>query len=306
MARHAKLYSIRTRMVGIKTTSHMTDIHLLGAQDIRRLATALGVTPTKKWGQNFVIDPNTVRRIVEQAHVDANDVVVEIGPGLGSLTLALLQHAAQVVAVEIDPRLATQLPLTVAEFAPGAAQRLMVINQDALTIDSLPASPTKLVANLPYNVSVPVVLHMLEKFPTINEVLVMVQLEVADRLAAKPSSKIYGVPSVKANWYGDVSKAGNVGRNVFWPAPNVDSGLVRIVRRETPGDEHLRRSVFAIVDAAFGQRRKTLRTALGAALGSPTEVEDILNRAQIDSSLRGEQIGLAEFVAIAQSAEQVQ
>lgn len=284
----------------------MTDIHLLGAQDIRRLATALDVSPTKKWGQNFVIDPNTVRRIVEQAHVDSSDVVVEIGPGLGSLTLALLERAAQVVAVEIDPRLAEQLPATVTEFAPSAAPRLTVINEDALTIDSLPASPTKLVANLPYNVSVPVVLHMLEKFPTINEVLVMVQLEVADRLAAKPGSKIYGVPSVKANWYGEVTKAGNVGRNVFWPAPNVDSGLVRIVRRQTPGNEELRRSVFAIVDSAFGQRRKTLRTALGAALGSPAAVDEILSRAHIDSSLRGEQIGLAEFVAIAHSAGQVQ
>ena len=284
----------------------MTDIHLLGAQDIRRLATALDVSPTKKWGQNFVIDPNTVRRIVEQAHVGPDDVVVEIGPGLGSLTLALLERAAHVVAVEIDPRLAQQLPLTVAEFAPSQVNNLTVINDDALTITSLPVAPTKLVANLPYNVSVPVVLHMLEMFPTINEVLVMVQLEVAERLAANPGSKIYGVPSVKASWYGDVTKAGNVGRNVFWPAPNVDSGLVRIVRRDTPGDEELRRHVFSIVDSAFGQRRKTLRTALGAALGTPARVDEILTIAGIDSSLRGEQIGLADFVAIAHAAVQVQ
>ena len=284
----------------------MTDIHLLGAQDIRRLATALDVSPTKKWGQNFVIDPNTVRRIVEQAHVGPQDVVVEIGPGLGSLTLALLERAASVVAVEIDPRLAEQLPLTVSEFAPMQAANMTVLNEDALTITSLPSAPTKLVANLPYNVSVPVVLHMLEMFPTIDEVLVMVQLEVADRLAANPGSKIYGVPSVKASWYGEVTKAGNVGRNVFWPAPNVDSGLVRIVRRETPGDEILRQRVFAIVDSAFGQRRKTLRTALGAALGAPARVDDILTIAGIDSSLRGEQIGLADFVAIARAAVQVQ
>ncbi len=284
----------------------MTDIHLLGAQDIRRLATALDVSPTKKWGQNFVIDPNTVRRIVEQAHVGPQDVVVEIGPGLGSLTLALLERAASVVAVEIDPRLADQLPLTVSEFAPTQAANMTVLNEDALTITSLPSAPTKLVANLPYNVSVPVVLHMLEMFPTIDEVLVMVQLEVADRLAANPGSKIYGVPSVKASWYGEVTKAGNVGRNVFWPAPNVDSGLVRIVRRETPGDEILRQRVFAIVDSAFGQRRKTLRTALGAALGAPARVDDILTIAGIDSSLRGEQIGLADFVAIARAAVQVQ
>lgn len=284
----------------------MTDIHLLGAQDIRRLATALDVSPTKKWGQNFVIDPNTVRRIVEQAHVGVEDVVVEIGPGLGSLTLALLERAARVVAVEIDPRLAQQLPVTIAEFAPVQASNLVVLNEDALTITELPSAPTKLVANLPYNVSVPVVLHMLEMFPTINEVLVMVQLEVADRLAANPGSKIYGVPSVKASWYGEVTKAGNVGRNVFWPAPNVDSGLVRIVRRDTPGDEVLRRNVFAIVDSAFGQRRKTLRTALGAALGTPSKVDQILTIAGVDSSLRGEQIGLADFVAIANAAVQVQ
>lgn len=284
----------------------MTDIHLLGAQDIRRLATTLDVSPTKKWGQNFVIDPNTVRRIVEQAHVGPHDIVVEIGPGLGSLTLALLERAASVVAVEIDPRLADQLPLTVSEFAPTQAANMTVLNEDALTITSLPSAPTKLVANLPYNVSVPVVLHMLEMFPTIDEVLVMVQLEVADRLAANPGSKIYGVPSVKASWYGEVTKAGNVGRNVFWPAPNVDSGLVRIVRRETPGDEILRQRVFAIVDSAFGQRRKTLRTALGAALGAPARVDEILTIAGIDSSLRGEQIGLADFVAIARAAAQVQ
>ena len=284
----------------------MTDIHLLGAQDIRRLATALDVSPTKKWGQNFVIDPNTVRRIVDQAHVSHEDVVVEIGPGLGSLTLALLERASQVVAVEIDPRLAQQLPITVAEFAPAQASNMIVLNEDALTITELPAPPTKLVANLPYNVSVPVVLHMLEMFPTINEVLVMVQLEVADRLAANPGSKIYGVPSVKASWYGEVTKAGNVGRNVFWPAPNVDSGLVRIVRRATPGDEELRRHVFDIVDSAFGQRRKTLRTALGAALGTPARVDQILAIAGVDSSLRGEQIGLEAFVAIAHAAVQVQ
>ena len=284
----------------------MTDIHLLGAQDIRRLASALDVSPTKKWGQNFVIDPNTVRRIVEQAHVGPQDVVVEIGPGLGSLTLALLERATAVVAIEIDPRLANQLPLTVAEFAPAQAKNLVVINQDALTIAALPSAPTKLVANLPYNISVPVVLHMLEMFPSIDEVLVMVQLEVADRLAASPGSKIYGVPSVKASWYGEVTKAGNIGRNVFWPAPNVDSGLVRIVRRPTPGDEELRRDVFSIVDSAFGQRRKTLRTALGAALGAPARVDQILSIAGIDSSLRGEQIDLADFVAIAHAAVKVQ
>ena len=284
----------------------MTDVQLLGAQDIRRLATELDVSPTKKWGQNFVIDPNTVRRIVEQAHVKAGDVVVEIGPGLGSLTLPLLERASHVVVIEIDPRLATQLPITISEFAPSRAEHLTVVNQDAMTLNSLSHEPTRLVANLPYNISVPVVLHMLEMFGSIKEVLVMVQLEVAERLAAKPGSKIYGVPSVKASWYGDVSKAGNVGRNVFWPAPNVDSGLVRIVRRDTPGDESLRKDVFAIVDSAFGQRRKTLRTALGAALGTPARVDEILHIAGIDSSLRGEQIGLDDFVAIAKAAKEVQ
>lgn len=281
----------------------MSDITLLGAQDIRTLAKDIDVSPTKKWGQNFVIDPNTVRRIVDAAHVNENDVVLEVGPGLGSLTLALLEKAKHVVVVEIDPRLAEKLPHTIAAFAPGREGDVTVVQADALTITELPCEPTKLVANLPYNVSVPVVLHLLEYFPSIQEVLVMVQAEVADRLAATPGSKIYGVPSVKASWYGQTSRAGAIGRNVFWPAPNVDSGLVRIERRETPGDEALRKSVFAIVDSAFGQRRKTLRSSLASALGSSTRIDDVLARAGVDSGLRGEQLDLNDFVAIAQAAK---
>lgn len=278
---------------------------LLGATEIRALAASLNTTPTKKLGQNFVIDPNTVRRIVTQAHVSESDVVVEIGPGLGSLTLALLPNVAKVLAVEIDPVLAGALPSTVALHAPNLKDNLTVINADAMRIAELPAAPTHLVANLPYNVSVPVVLHFLETFPSLREILVMVQAEVADRMAAGPGSKIYGVPSVKMAWYGEVTKAGSVGRNVFWPAPNVDSGLVRLVRKERDFDPELRELTFTIVDAAFGQRRKTLRTALGSALGSPQAVESILRDAGVDPGLRGEQLSLQGFVAIAQSAKKV-
>ena len=278
---------------------------LLGATEIRALAASLNITPTKKLGQNFVIDPNTVRRIVTQAHVGPTDVVVEIGPGLGSLTLALLPNVAKVVAVEIDPILSKALPATVALHAPKLKDNLTVITADAMKIDSLPHDPTHLVANLPYNVSVPVVLHFLETFPSLREILVMVQSEVADRMAAGPGSKIYGVPSVKLAWYGDVDKAGSVGRNVFWPAPNVDSGLIRLVRKDRKLDPELRETLFRVVDAAFGQRRKTLRTALGSALGSPQEVEVLLRSAGIDPGLRGEQLSLANFVAIAQQAKKV-
>jgi 16S rRNA (adenine1518-N6/adenine1519-N6)-dimethyltransferase len=281
------------------------EVTLLGATEIRALAASLNATPTKKLGQNFVIDPNTVRRIVTQAHVSESDVVVEIGPGLGSLTLALLPNVAKVLAVEIDPVLAGALPATIALHAPNLIDNLTVINADAMRITELPAAPTHLVANLPYNVSVPVVLHFLETGPSLREILVMVQAEVADRMAAGPGSKIYGVPSVKMAWYGEVTKAGSVGRNVFWPAPNVDSGLVRLVRKERVFDPELRELTFTIVDAAFGQRRKTLRTALGSALGSPQNVESILRDAGVDPGLRGEQLSLQDFVAIAQSAKKV-
>lgn len=284
----------------------MSDSHeptLLGATEIRALAASLNATPTKKLGQNFVIDPNTVRRIVTQAHVSAKDVVVEIGPGLGSLTLALLPNVAKVLAVEIDPVLASALPSTVALHAPNLKDNLTVINADAMRITELPENPTHLVANLPYNVSVPVVLHFLETFPSLQEILVMVQAEVADRMAAGPGSKIYGVPSVKMAWYGEVTKAGSVGRNVFWPAPNVDSGLVRLVRMKREFEPELRELTFTIVDAAFGQRRKTLRTALGSVLGAPQRVESILRDAGIDSGLRGEQLALRDFVAIARQAK---
>jgi 16S rRNA (adenine1518-N6/adenine1519-N6)-dimethyltransferase len=278
---------------------------LLGATEIRSLAASLNATPTKKLGQNFVIDPNTVRRIVTQAHVGKTDVVVEIGPGLGSLTLALLPNVAKVIAVEIDSVLAGALPSTIALHAPGLKDNLTVINTDAMRITNLPTAPTHLVANLPYNISVPVVLHFLETFPSLREILVMVQAEVADRMAAGPGSKIYGVPSVKMAWYGEVTKAGSVGRNVFWPAPNVDSGLVRLVRKDREFDPQLRELTFAIVDAAFGQRRKTLRTALGSVLGTPQNVDRVLKDAGVNSGLRGEQLSLQDFVTIAQLAKKV-
>ncbi|MEU1724157.1 16S rRNA (adenine(1518)-N(6)/adenine(1519)-N(6))-dimethyltransferase RsmA [Nonomuraea sp. NPDC005692] len=276
-------------------------MRLLGPAEIRILANKLDLRPTKKLGQNFVIDAGTVRRIVRVADLSADDVVIEVGPGLGSLTLALLPEAAHVVAVEIDPVLATQLPLTVAERGPS--DRLTVVNADAMkvSLDDLAGhDPTALVANLPYNVAVPVVLHLLETLPSLRKGLVMVQLEVADRLAAGPGSKVYGVPSVKAAWYADVRRAGPVGRTVFWPVPNVDSGLVSLTRREPPATTATRQEVFAVVDAAFAQRRKTLRAALASWAGSPSQAETALRAAGVDPSARGEQLTIESFARIAE------
>lgn len=273
---------------------------LLGPAQIRDLAARLGVRPTKSWGQNFVIDKGTVRRIVRAAGVGPDDVVLEVGPGLGSLTLALLPRVRHVTAVEIDPVLAGQLPQTVETRAPQLADRLTVLQTDALRVSELPdPQPTALVANLPYNVAVPVVLHLLATVPTLDTVLVMVQLEVAERLVAGPGSKVYGVPSVKANWYAEVSGAGRIGRNVFWPAPNVDSGLVRMVRRDPPHTPATRQEVFAVVDAAFAQRRKTLRAALAGWAGSPAAAEETLRAADVDPRARGEVLGVADFARIA-------
>ena len=247
-----------------------------------------------------MVDANTVRRIVRLAGVDAQDAVVEIGPGLGSLTLALLEVAGHVTAVEIDPALAAELPATAAAQAPTRADRLTVLATDALTVTELPGpAPTALVANLPYNVSVPVLLTFLERFPTLQRALVMVQLEVAERLAADPGSKAYGVPSVKAAWYADVRLAGTVPRGVFWPVPNVDSGLVELIRRDPPTTEASRAEVFACVDAAFAQRRKTLRAALAGWAGGAARAEQALVAAGVDPRSRGEQLGVAEFALIA-------
>lgn len=272
----------------------------LGAAQIRELAARLGLRPTKQWGQNFVVDANTVKKIVRLAEVGPKDVVVEVGPGLGSLTLALLPAAGHVTAVEVDPALAAALPETVKSLAPAYADRLTLVHADALRVRELPGpAPTALVANLPYNVSVPVVLGFLESFPSLERVLVMVQLEVAERLAAKPGSKVYGVPSVKAAWYADVRLAGTVSRSVFWPVPNVDSGLVSLVRRPAPETTASRKDVFACIDAAFAQRRKTLRAALATWAGSPARAEEILRAAGIDPRTRGEQLGVEAFAAIA-------
>ena len=238
---------------------------LLGPAEVRALAERLGVRPTKQRGQNFVIDANTVRRIAKAADVGPDDVVLEVGPGLGSLTLALLATGARVTAIEIDPLLASALPETIAELAPAQADRFQVVEADAMRVTEIPGpAPTSLVANLPYNVAVPVLLHLLALLPSLQTGLVMVQSEVADRLAAGPGSRTYGVPSVKAAWYADVRRAGAIGRNVFWPAPNVDSGLVAWTRREPPTSAVSREQVFAVVDAAFAQRRKTIRSALRA------------------------------------------
>ncbi|GAA1921098.1 16S rRNA (adenine(1518)-N(6)/adenine(1519)-N(6)) -dimethyltransferase RsmA [Nocardioides lentus] len=275
---------------------------LLGPADVRALAASIGLRPTKQRGQNFVVDANTCRRIVREARVGPEDVVVEVGPGLGSLTLALLEAARRVVAVEVDPDLARLLPATVAERAPGIeADAFEVVEADALRVTGLPGpAPTALVANLPYNVSVPVLLHLLALLPSLEKGMVMVQAEVADRLSAPPGSKTYGVPSVKAAWFADVRRAGSVGRQVFWPVPNVESGLVAWVRRDPPPTAATREDVFAVVDAAFAQRRKTIRTALRGA-GYPTEAVDVaLTRAGVQPSARGEILGVHDFALIAE------
>lgn len=281
-----------------------TELPLLTTSDIRELLGLTGVRPTKTLGQNFVTDPGTVRRIVRAAHVEAGDVVVEVGPGLGSLTLGLLEAGARVVAVEIDPVLAERLPGTVAARAPEVVDRLRVVRTDAMEVDDVTfdgAPPTRLVANLPYNVAVPVLLTMLARFGSIQEILVMVQAEVADRIVAAPGSKIYGVPSAKAAWYSAASGAGKVGRTIFWPTPNVDSSLVRLLRRDPPaaGAQVGREAVFAVVDAAFAQRRKTLRAALAGWAGSPQAAEDAIRAAGIDPTRRGETLTIEEFTAIA-------
>lgn len=271
---------------------------LLTATQIRELARLLDVRPTKQLGQNFVIDPNTVRRIVKTSGVGPDDVVVEIGPGLGSLTLGLLEASSRVVAVEIDPTLARQLPQTVVDLAPELADRLEVVLQDALQLETVPGPPpTAFVANLPYNIAVPVLLRLLEKLPTLERGLVMVQAEVADRLAAPPGSKTYGVPSVKAAWWAQVTRAGAIGRNVFWPAPNVDSGLVAFTRREPPPGDRL--ATFAVVDAAFSQRRKTMRAALAGWAGSADLAEQRLRAAGIDPQARGEVLSVDDFARLA-------
>jgi 16S rRNA (adenine1518-N6/adenine1519-N6)-dimethyltransferase len=277
-------------------------VSLLGAAEIRRLAAELDVTPTKKLGQNFVVDANTVRKIVTAARVRPGERVVEIGPGLGSLTLAILETGARVTAVEIDHRLAARLPETARERGvPEGA--LTVVDADALRVTELPGDPTVLVANLPYNVSVPVLLHFMETFGTIRRGVVMVQAEVAERLAAGPGSKVYGSPSVKAAWYGSFTLAGTVSRQVFWPVPNVDSLLVGFHRDEQPrGTEDERRATFEIIDAAFGQRRKMLRQALSNVLGgSAAAASEVLERAGVDPTARGEALTVEDYLRIARA-----
>jgi 16S rRNA (adenine1518-N6/adenine1519-N6)-dimethyltransferase len=278
----------------------------LGPAEVRRLCAELGIVPSKRRGQNFVHDANTVRRVVAAAGVQPDDVVLEVGPGLGSLTLPLLDAARQVVAVEVDARLAQALPGTVERLAGAdAAARLVVLAADALRLvgDDLvtagAARPTCLVANLPYNVAVPVLLHMLAELPSVHSALVMVQAEVADRLTAGPGSRTYGSPSVKVAWYGRAEPAGSVPRTVFWPVPNVDSSLVRVTRTDPPATDVPREQVFAVIDAAFAQRRKSLRAALSRWAGSPSAAEQALRAAGVDPSTRGERLAVDDFARIA-------
>jgi 16S rRNA (adenine1518-N6/adenine1519-N6)-dimethyltransferase len=278
------------------------DAALLGPADLRAVAARVGLNPSRSLGQNFVVDPNTISRIVRAAGVGPDDVVVEVGPGLGSLTLGLLPQVAVVTAIEIDARLADELPATIVDRAPELAGRLTVVTADALRITELPGpAPTALVANLPYNIAVPVLLQLLARFPTIGRALVLVQAEVADRLAAPPGSRVYGVPSVKAAWFGPTSRVGTVGPRVFWPVPHVDSGLVLLTRVPRPVDDPPREQVFGLVDAAFGQRRKTLRAALSARFGSGPQAERVLRTAGIDPGLRAERLGVDQFVALARA-----
>jgi 16S rRNA (adenine1518-N6/adenine1519-N6)-dimethyltransferase len=287
-------------------------VKLLGAAEVRELADRLGLRPSKQRGQNFVIDPNTIRRIVRLAQLQDGDDVLEVGPGLGSLTLGLLAAGHRVLAVEVDAGLAGALVPTVQRHAPTQAADLTVVVADALTLDgpsltptaaeatARSAQPAALVANLPYNVAVPVLLHLLATFPTIARALVMVQAEVADRLAAEPGSRTYGVPSVKARWYGEVRRVATIGRSVFWPVPNVDSALVRLVRGVPPPTTATRDEVFAVIDAAFAQRRKTLRAALARWAGSATAADAALRAAGIDPRVRGESLTVEDFARIAE------
>ena len=270
---------------------------LLTPTEIRELASKLDLKPTKKLGQNFVTDQNTVEKIVRTSKVSKDSIVLEVGPGLGSLTLALLATGAKVFAVEIDQRLAEFLPIT-AKSKGFSGNQLEVINKDALEITTHEVqNPNVLVANLPYNVSVPVIIHILETFPSIENYLVMVQSEVADRLAASPGSRTYGSPSVKLQWYGEVSKAGSVSRSVFWPVPNVDSDLVQITRKKDV-DQSIRKELFAVVDAAFSQRRKMLRSALSSMCAGSEKASEILESAQIDPQLRGEALNVDDYVRL--------
>jgi 16S rRNA (adenine1518-N6/adenine1519-N6)-dimethyltransferase len=285
----------------------VTGVRLLGAGDVRGIAGRLEVRPTKKLGQNFVVEQGSVRQIAALAAVRPGDVILEVGPGLGSLTLALLEAAvgagdARLVAVEIDPVLAGELPKTIADRAPEFAGLVDVVAADALAVGEAEVGrPTVLAANLPYNVAVPVLLNLLAALPSLERGIVMVQAEVADRMCAGPGGRVYGAPSAKLAWYASARLAGTVPRSVFWPVPNVDSKLVAFTRHDPPSTSASRAEVFAVVDAAFGQRRKTLRAALGGWAGSPAEAERLLRAAGVDPGARGESLPIADFARIAQA-----
>lgn len=272
-------------------------VELLGASDIRSLAEELDLRPTKKLGQNFVTDPNTIRKIVSLAKLSEADSVVEIGPGLGSLTLGLLEKIQNLVVVEFDKKLADRLARTLTERAPG--NQCQIICQDAMTITSLPLEPTALVANLPYNISVPVLLHFLESFPSLRKGLVLVQAEVAARLVAPPGSKTYGSPSLKLAWYASSKAAGVVSRSIFWPVPNVDSALVYFEKHLSPWPDASKQEVFAVIDAAFAHRRKTLRQSLSEWAGSASLAEEILVRSGVSPQARGEELRIEDFIRLA-------
>ncbi|MFT4147623.1 MAG: 16S rRNA (adenine(1518)-N(6)/adenine(1519)-N(6))-dimethyltransferase RsmA [Micrococcaceae bacterium] len=284
----------------------MTKAELLGPAQLRVLAEKFNISPTKKLGQNFVIDPNTIRKIVALGKVSPEDTVLEVGPGLGSLTLGLLEKAAKVEVVELDENLAEHLPETIAHYAPTCKDQLIVIQQDAVYIDSLPLSPTVLVANLPYNVAVPILLNILKRFSTIDHGLIMVQKEVAERLTASPANKVYGVPTLKASWYAQLNYAGTIGKKVFWPAPKIDSGLVFFQRQKPLGDEELRDKVFELIDLAFSQRRKTIRTALNSWNKRHPEHTIDIEQSRVDVSLRPENLTIQDFISLMKGTKEGQ
>jgi 16S rRNA (adenine1518-N6/adenine1519-N6)-dimethyltransferase len=268
----------------------LSDVTLLGASTVRRLLDEAGIVPSKGLGQNFVVDPGTIERIVRIAEVASGDAVIEVGPGLGSLTLGLLEVGAKVTAVETDARLVSILDREIDN------PRLNVVHGDATELD-WPAllgvdDRWTLVANLPYNVATMLVLDLLEKAPTIDSFLVMMQREPAERLAASPGVRAASAATVKRAWFADARVAGIIGRGVFYPSPNVDSALVSI-RRRTPPDAD-RERVFELLNTAFGQRRKMLRKSLSGVLG-----EEVFTAAGIDPTARPETLTLDDWVALA-------
>ena len=265
----------------------------LGAARVRELLTRHGVTPSRALGQNFVVDPNTIRKTLSVARVSPTDRVLEIGPGAGSLTLGLAASSPSVVAIERDDRL---IPLL--EEVLSNRRNVEIINGDAMEADLAATRATSVVSNLPYNMAALLVLKVLEEAPEIQSLTVMTQKEVGERLAAGPGTKTYGATSVLVAYFALARVEAQVSRRAFWPVPRVDSVLVRIDRRPEP-DQESRQSLFEVVKAAFSQRRKTLRNSLAELAGSASAAEDLIRQAGVDPSRRPETLSLDDFLMLA-------